>query len=286
MKPRIFIGCSTESLELAKAIQAELEYDAFTTIWTQDIFKLTSNALEDLIAATEKFNFAIFVFNPDDISVIRNNVHQTVRDNVIFELGLFLGKLNSRKKVFILKPRKVTDLHLPTDLAGILLGDYDSERQDNLRAAVGTFCRNVLNQINELKNNGILTLAGKWSERWWVEDDGMEPKYFENTEVTMEQFDNFVYARMKDNGRTYLFEGKIEQMRYVTGTWRDAEAGPTYSGAFQLLININAKTLYGRWIGFSASTNSINTGIWEWKRDDVKHYPSELKKCNCNKGSK
>ncbi len=275
MKQKIFIGSSSENLAIAKAVQVELDHIAYTTIWTQDIFKLTSTTLEDLLTATNKFDFAIFIFNPDDITKLRGNEFQTVRDNVIFELGLFLGRLNNRKKVFLLKPRSVKEMHLPTDLAGVTLGDYDDTRTDNLQSAVAPFCTTVNNQINDLKNNGILSLQGKWSERWWVDEPGKEPSYNEDKDVTMEQFGDAVMARFKFGGRTYLFEGTIEQMRFITGSWRDVEVGPTYSGAFQIKININADTLYGRWVGFSASKNSIKTGIWEWKRENIKKYPSE-----------
>lgn len=278
MKQKIFIGSSAENLAIAKAIQVELDHVAYTTIWTQDIFKLTSTTLEDLLTATNKFDFAIFIFNPDDITKLRGSEFQTVRDNVIFELGLFLGRLNNRKKVFLLKPRSVKEMHLPTDLVGVTLGDYDDTRTDNLQAAVAPFCTTVTNQINDLKNNGILSLQGKWSERWWVDEPGKEPSYNEDKDVTIEQFGETVTARFKFCGRTYLFEGTIEQMRFITGSWRDVEVGPTYSGAFQIKININADTLYGRWVGFSASNNSIKTGIWEWKRENIEKYPSEHNK--------
>ncbi len=277
MKHKIFIGSSSESLGLAKAIQIELERDAYTTIWTQDIFKLTSTALDDLIKATSNFDFAIFIFNPDDVTKLRGIDYPTVRDNVIFELGLFIGKFNDRKRVFILKPRSVNDIHLPSDLSGVTIGEYDDKRSDgNIQATVSPFCTTLLNQINQLKQNGMLSLEGKWSERWWVDDKDNKQIFFEDKEVQLEQFENNLCAQFKFNNRTYLFEGVIEQMRFITGSWRDIESGPTYSGAFQLIININADTLYGRWIGFGSKNNSINHGVWEWKRDHIEKYPSEF----------
>ena len=47
-------------------------------------------------------NFAIFVFHPDDKSLIREKEYDTVRDNVILELGMFIGTLGL-EKCFILK---------------------------------------------------------------------------------------------------------------------------------------------------------------------------------------
>lgn len=278
MKHRIFIGSSVESLEIAKAIQIELDRFAYVTIWHQDIFKLSSNALDDLVKATTKFDFAIFIFNPDDITTIRKTDYPTVRDNVLFELGLFTGKFGDKKYVFMLKPRSVKELHIASDLAGITLGEYDDQRTDgNFQAMVAPFCDQVRRQIKDLKSNGMLSLEGKWSERWWAEDKENRPIYFEEKEVTIEQFGNEIRAQFNFNNRTYLFEGVIEQMRFITGSWRDIENGPTYSGAFQLIVNIDGKTLYGKWIGFSASSNEIKYGMWEWKREDVDKYPSEYK---------
>jgi hypothetical protein len=276
MKSKIFIGSSAESLNLAKAIQIELERHAYVTIWSQDIFKLTSNALDDLLVASTKFDFAIFVFSPDDLVKFRGSDYPAVRDNVVFELGLFIGRFGSKARVFILKPRHADAIHFPSDLSGVTFGEYDNLRDDgNLQAIVSPFCTTVLNQISELQKNGMLSLEGKWSERWWVLDKEDNEISFEDKEVLMEQFGNNVKAQFTFSNRTYLFEGVIEQMRFVTGTWRDVAGGPTYSGAFQLIININADTMYGRWIGFGARNNSVNNGIWEWKRLNVEKYPSE-----------
>src|SRR4051812_3252851 len=140
MKPRIFIGSSTERLEIAYAIQESLDHDAQTTVWTQGIFKLSSSALDSLINSLDNFDFAVFVFHPDDVTQIRQSSYETVRDNLIFELGLFIGKIG-KDRVFFLVPRDVHKLHLPTDLLGITPGTYDNTRTDNnLLASLGSFC--------------------------------------------------------------------------------------------------------------------------------------------------
>ena len=149
MKPRIFIGSSLESLSIAYAIQQNLEYDVIATIWSQGVFQLSNNTLEDLINSLDKFDYGIFVFAPDDILQIRNTKMQSVRDNVIFEMGLFMGKLG-RDKVFYVIPRNSETLHLPTDLLGIMSGQYDDMRADNnLQAALGPFCSQVRNKVKD-----------------------------------------------------------------------------------------------------------------------------------------
>jgi hypothetical protein len=149
MKPKVFIGSSVEGLRIAKAVQAELDHEAEVTIWHQAVFILSNNTLEDLIMQTKENEFAIFVFTPDDEIVLREQTKNTARDNVLFELGLFIGALG-RQKVYFLKPRGI-DMHIPTDLIGITPGSYDPNRNDgNIQAAVGPFCTQVVSQIQKI----------------------------------------------------------------------------------------------------------------------------------------
>jgi len=38
-RPRIFVGSATESLDIAYAVQENLEHNAEITVWTQGIFE-------------------------------------------------------------------------------------------------------------------------------------------------------------------------------------------------------------------------------------------------------
>lgn len=148
MKPKLFIGSSKESLNIAYAIQDNLSFDAEITVWTQDLFELNHNSFEDLSKFARDVDFAIFVFKPDDTFVIRDKEHNVVRDNVIFEFGLFLGYL-SINRVFYLIPQNASNIHLPSDLVGLKPGYYDNERITNLNAAVAPFCNQIRQKLNE-----------------------------------------------------------------------------------------------------------------------------------------
>lgn len=151
MKPKIFIGSSVEALDIAEAIQMNLEHIAYATVWNQGIFNLSNSTLEDLLETLENFDYGIFVFQPDDKSVIRKEKANIVRDNVIFELGLFYGKLG-KDRVFYLTPRNYAGLHLPTDLGGITPGTYDYERLQkdrNIQAIVGSFCAQIKQRLKK-----------------------------------------------------------------------------------------------------------------------------------------
>lgn len=150
-KPRVFIGSSVESLRYAYAMQDGLEYDPVeVTVWNQGIFELSSNTLDDLIAKLDDFDFGIFVFSPDDTVKIRGSEYPAVRDNVIFELGLFIGRLGKESCYFVV-PRGHDDLRFPTDLIGVKPATFEPNRSDNnLRAALGPACNQVRDAIKSL----------------------------------------------------------------------------------------------------------------------------------------
>ena len=96
-------------------------------------------------------DFAIFVFSPDDISIMRDNMDQVVRDNVLFELGLFIGRLG-QERCFFLVPDSGS-MRLPTDLFGVNPTRYESGRSDsNWEAAVNPACMQILRVVNQLKS--------------------------------------------------------------------------------------------------------------------------------------
>lgn len=151
MKPSLFIGSSTESLDVAYALQENFEHSAEVTVWTQGIFELSKYSLDSLVDTLDAAHFGVFVFSPSDILIIRGEAKSTVRDNVIFELGLFIGRLG-RERNFIVLPRGEEDsLHLPTDLLGLTPALYEGGRQDgNLRAALGPACSKISRAIAKI----------------------------------------------------------------------------------------------------------------------------------------
>lgn len=148
-KPKLFIGSSVEGRTIAYAIQQNLQYDAEVTVWDQGVFELSKTSIESLMNSVEISDFGIFVFSPDDITKMRGSKKTVARDNVIFELGLFIGKIG-RNRTFVIIPDKA-DLHIPTDLLGITLGKFDTTRSDsNFQAGTATFCHQVRETINNL----------------------------------------------------------------------------------------------------------------------------------------
>jgi len=135
-KPSLFIGSSIEGLDVAYALQENLEYDTEPTVWPQGVFQPTSSTLSDLLSVARSTDFAAFIFTPDDVRIMREEHGATPRDNVVFELGLLIGA-RGPERCFVVMPRDI-EVQLPSDLLGLTALTYLSNRQDgNLISALG-----------------------------------------------------------------------------------------------------------------------------------------------------
>jgi predicted nucleotide-binding protein len=61
------------------------------------------------------YDFAIFVFQPDDISQIRDVMVRTIRDKVVFELSMFIAVLG-KERGFFLVPKDLRTFTYPQTL--------------------------------------------------------------------------------------------------------------------------------------------------------------------------
>lgn len=151
MKTKIFIGSSAEAVHIADAIHSNLSRDAECTVW-KHAFNPTQNTLSELMRNLRDTDFGVFVFSPDDLATMRGNANRVARDNVIFELGMFIGRLGA-ERAFFLVPEKSASMHLPSDLAGVNPLVYESERQDkNWLAALNPACMQIRTTIERLKS--------------------------------------------------------------------------------------------------------------------------------------
>ena len=76
-----------------------------------------------------------------------NNVHAP-RDNVILELGLFIGAL-SHERTFMVIPRGC-DIKTPTDLLGLIPLDYRLEDSGDFVSLLGPACDRLRDIINKI----------------------------------------------------------------------------------------------------------------------------------------
>ena len=149
--PNIFIASSTEGISVAEAVNIKLENETRVKQW-DNAFNLSSVTINSLIKRANETDYAVFVFHKDDKTTIRGETYNTVRDNVLFELGLFIGALGMEKCFVLIPKSKVGDFRLPTDLSGVTMTYYD-DALDNMIDAVTTSCAKIKHAIKTLESD-------------------------------------------------------------------------------------------------------------------------------------
>lgn len=144
-RPVVFVGSSRESLKVAEALNVLLDRYCEVKIWSQGVFGLSQGTLESLVGALDDFDFAILVLSPDDLVICREQESPAPRDNVLFELGLFMGALG-RQRTYILYDR-TADIRLPTDLAGVTAATYQPHVNGDLTSALGAAATKIKRQM-------------------------------------------------------------------------------------------------------------------------------------------
>ena len=134
-RPSVFIGSSSEGIAIARAIQVNLDHACEVVLWSQGVFGLSGGTLETVVSRLDTFDFAILVLSADDMIESRGESRNAPRDNVLLEMGMFIGKLG-RDRTYAVYDR-TSAIKLPSDLAGITLATYQPQSDKNLQAAVG-----------------------------------------------------------------------------------------------------------------------------------------------------
>jgi len=133
-------------------VQVLLDPNNDVELWDQDVIRLSRGTLESLVDAIPRFDFAVLVLTADDLLISRGTEQQAARDNVIFELGLFMGGLG-RDRTFILYDR-ANPPKLPSDLAGVTAATFQRHASGNLQSSLGAPCTQIEQAI---KFRGVRT---------------------------------------------------------------------------------------------------------------------------------
>lgn len=211
-KPRVFVGSSSEQLRLARAVQSNLEHDFYVKTWDQGVFQPSQYPLESLLAELAGCDFGVFIVAPDDLVQSRTAKYKAPRDNVVFELGLFVGCLG-RHRVFLVAPRGTPDLKIPTDLLGLQPANYDPARAaTDARAALGAACNEIRDSI--LRQWAGVRRPGRTSVMLFTEFADRFPRYISSaTNITT----CFIHSRRwRENNHDAL----VEFLRRKGTTWK------------------------------------------------------------------
>lgn len=147
--PHLFVGSSVELRAIAREIQSGLARDPVVVqVWTDRVFTASATSIETLEIAAAKADFAVLVLGAEDIVQSRDAEKPAPRDNVVFELGLFMGNLG-RGRTFAVIPEEA-NLKIPTDLLGVTMLTYRTGAPGDLEALMGPVCNEIRKKLAEL----------------------------------------------------------------------------------------------------------------------------------------
>ena len=151
-KHKVFLGSSGESKWLAREIEGSLQ--DFDTVEVDAWYHFGSwsagaSTLESLEHRLRECDFAVLVLSDDDLTQSRDNpLRPSPRDNVVFELGLFMGRFG-RDRAFFFFPN-TRDFKMPSDLYGITAFPYNLPDRQRAQQVVSPACTKIVRQIEEV----------------------------------------------------------------------------------------------------------------------------------------
>lgn len=160
---KVFIGSSSEGRQIADIVSDALSrsnnkiknYKLEPCLWDYADWKLNFAILNSLVEFPQKYSYSIFVFTPDDTVISRDEETKRVRDNVLFEFGLFVGQKDGTNKAFVIHP-KDKDFVLATDIKGIYAPAYDhSHDREILKNRINAVVNKIVDVIDKYESSII-----------------------------------------------------------------------------------------------------------------------------------
>jgi CRP/FNR family cyclic AMP-dependent transcriptional regulator len=125
-RPHVFVASSSERRTIAEAVAEVLRAGGAEVLpWYDGVFPPSGYNVPSLLVAAKKCDFAVICVGPEDLLRSRGEEHDVIRDNLVFEAGMFIGALGV-ERVFLVKPKGAV-LRLPSDLAGLGLVEHDQQ---------------------------------------------------------------------------------------------------------------------------------------------------------------
>jgi hypothetical protein len=151
--PVVFIASSSEGLNVVDAVQKLLQRALGGTAEVRpwpSTFQLTMAYIESLERLLDWSDFAVLVLTPDDRTKSREDERLSPRDNVVFEIGLFFGRLG-RKRCFLIQQHD-PDLKLPSDLLGIETAAFSISPGQDIESALESACARIGDAVHDAMN--------------------------------------------------------------------------------------------------------------------------------------
>ncbi len=146
---RVFIASSSEHLDVANTIRNRLLRGGTVDpkVWNEGTFKLSKTYIESLEGELQVADFAVLTLTSDDVSIARREVRSAPRDNVLFELGLFMGRLGRDRCLLVMD--KAARVKIPSDLLGIKISTYRAQPGHSLSRSLQAASTAIMNRVLE-----------------------------------------------------------------------------------------------------------------------------------------
>ena len=203
---QVFIGSSSEQLNLARKIFAELEKTELSILpwWDERAFEPGEFTLKRLMQLSRICEASVFVFAGDDETWFRPSINPdpmlTARDNVLFEYGLFVGNGKTDRSVIVAQE----GIKLPTDLKG-------------------------LNVIFYRKSDSQISTARKVRRHFerLLEREESRSGFNDSNFAVLTDWDLSIHSLDKNPKKkwssTHLYDGRVGAM-----AWNEVENNPSY----------------------------------------------------------
>lgn len=157
MKRKLFIGSSSEGKNIAEKLKTKILEECGDwiepIIWNEkNVFALNASTFHNLTHLARKFEYGIFVATADDKVDKREQTSKCMRDNVLFESGMFLGSLGLTRAFLLVDD----NVELPSDYAGTTVTFYNN---DNLDTKIAEIVETIKTTQNSFKFNIIPATA-------------------------------------------------------------------------------------------------------------------------------
>jgi CAP12/Pycsar effector protein, TIR domain len=255
-RPKVFIGSSKKNLRTAKVLGEGLEEDApvEVIVWDEGVFGLNQGVLEALLNKLDDFDFAVLVLAPDDMIFSKDELKPSTRDNVLFECGLFMGRLG-RDRVFIVFDES-TGLKIPSDLEGITLAPYDGSRVEGASAAAAM--RKASRRISDVIKKPLYAhIVGEWKSKYRLTAEMDHPLAEEDVDIQPSQGGLSITNKNNSQNDSYVAQGRLTEGKFLMGKWSGTQSRGSISGVFLLTINPIGTMMYGYTTGQDERSGTV-----------------------------
>jgi hypothetical protein len=308
-KPRVFIASSSEQLAVAQQIAKALnDPKEWTVVVWDKAFDFSASFIESLERELGRADFAMVVLTGDDVANVRKKAAVLPRDNVIFELGLFIGRLGRDRCFFFVDAASGT--RIASDLSGVMAASYypDTASPDLLRPSLRMRVKGVKEQMRALgirykpdaqvlgRQEALWRLSSRVAGHWWErvrygEDDTSALSYVTmsvNPVTNMPRLEGRSYSRTGERlaDWTSLTSGVVfghkTKIRYSWEGQHEEAIGQSLGGHGVITFDDNLLTAEGYFLDTNfariqkgAPTRSKHFRLYRCRDEDIKvmHQP-------------